>query len=84
MLALKLRKIGGSVCLVIPKTFLESLHLTAGSKVGVTPRKNGLWVEPCQEYRLDELLDSCTPENTSMNNEDKTWLGASPIGKEVL
>ncbi|MCY4487174.1 MAG: hypothetical protein OXF11_08680 [Deltaproteobacteria bacterium] len=36
---------------------------------------------PC--YSLDELLAQCD-ENETPGSEDRTWIDAKPVGKELL
>ena len=53
-----LRKVGGSVMLVVPPVLLNLLELKAGTTVGVDVENGRLVVEPKprQRYTLAELL----------------------------
>jgi antitoxin MazE len=42
----KLKKIGGSVATVLPKSMLERFHLEAGDEVNVVETSEGLLVTP--------------------------------------
>ena len=78
-----LRKIGGSTCITIPRVFLDKLELVAGAVVDISLDGSGLRIEPQKPvYNLDDLL-SATPENTELTKEDREWLDAEPVGKEI-
>ena len=54
-----LRKVGGSIMLVVPHALLEALHLRAGEKVGLAVQSRRLVVEAAAAsalYHCDELL----------------------------
>lgn len=46
MHALKLRKIGSSVGVILPKEILERLHLREGDKLYVDENRNGVQLSP--------------------------------------
>ena len=46
MQAIKLRKIGSSVGVILPKDMLDKLHLAEGDKVFVDTTQNGLHLTP--------------------------------------
>lgn len=46
MHTLKLRKVGGSVGLILPKELLETLHLSEGDQVFADTNQNGLQLTP--------------------------------------
>lgn len=80
-----LRKVGGSVMLVIPPALLEVLHLQAGEAVGLTLEDGHLVVLPQQKprYSLDELLAQCDPA-LPRSEEEEAWLQAGSVGNELL
>lgn len=53
-----LRKVGGSVMLVVPPVFLDQLHLQAGATVGLAVDAGRLVMEPKGKlrYSLTELM----------------------------
>jgi antitoxin ChpS len=79
-----LRKVGGSVMLAVPRAILELLELRAGATVDITVESGRLVVEPQKRprYTLDELLAQC--DATDPTPEDRIWLDAKPIGRELL
>lgn len=80
-----LRKVGGSVMLAVPPALLDLLHLKAGASVGVAVDGGRLVVEasPRPRYSLAELLAvSDYPEQPAP--EDREWLDAPAVGKELL
>ena len=80
-----LRKVGGSVMLVVPPAFLDQLHLQAGATVGLAVDHGRLVVEPRfrPRYTLAELLaasDYAQPQLT----EEREWIDAPAVGGELL
>lgn len=85
MATVALRALGGSVVMAVPRQILSMLHLGAGSQVDVSVENGRLVVEPKVKprYTLAELLARCTEENMTVNTEDREWLDAKPVGKEL-
>jgi antitoxin ChpS len=81
----KLRAVGGSVMLAIPKPMLDSLDLHANQQVGVSIVDGRIIVEPKVKarYTLAELLSQCDWDEP-MSAEDREWLDADPVGKEGI
>ncbi len=79
-----LRKVGGSVMLAVPPGMLDALHLAAGSTVGLAVENGRLVVAPQTRprYTLDELLAQCDA-SAAPNEEDRQWLDAKPVGREL-
>ena len=80
-----LRKVGGSVMLAVPPAVLDMLSLSAGSTVGVVVDGGRLIVEPRQRrrYTLEELLARCNPD-APLTEEDREWLDAPAVGRELI
>lgn len=80
-----LRKVGGSVMLAVPPALLDLLNLGVGAKVDVGVENGRLVVAPRSRprYSLDELLAQCD-ENEPPSTEDRAWIDAKPVGKELL
>ncbi len=85
MYTTNLRKVGGSIMLAVPPAILELLKLQAGTRVNVAVDGGRLVVEPNPRprYSLDELLARCDA-TADVTAEDKEWLNANPVGKELL
>ena len=79
-----LRKVGGSVMLAVPPALLDLLNLKAGTSVGMAVDGGRLVVEasPKPRYTLTELLAASDYSEPS-TPEDREWLDAPPVGKEI-
>lgn len=79
-----LRKVGGSVMLAVPPALLEQLHISVGSTVGVELDGERLIVKSTHpHYTAAELLadyDSTTPPT----DEEREWLDAPAVGRELI
>lgn len=80
-----LRKVGGSVMLAVPPALLDLLHLKAGEAVGMAVDGGRLIVEssPRPRYTLDELL-AASDYGDAPSAEDREWLDAPAVGREIL
>jgi antitoxin ChpS len=80
-----LRKVGGSVMLAVPPAVLDMLQLRAGATVALVVDGDRLIVEPQtrRRYTLDELLAQCD-QTAEPVQEDREWLDAPPVGRELL
>lgn len=83
----KLRKVGGSVMVVVPPAMLDQLHLKAGATVGLAIDGDRLILQPQPKprYTLDELLAKCDASSPApeMSEEDRLWLNLPPVGREL-
>ena len=80
-----LRKVGGSIMLAVPPAILDLLKLGVGSKVDVDVQDGRLVIEPEARptYSLDDLLAQCD-ETAPASAEDRAWVDAKPVGRELL
>jgi antitoxin ChpS len=80
-----LRKVGGSVMLAVPPAILDQLQLKAGTTMGLAVDGERLILKPQKKprYTLDELLAKCD-YSEPMPPEDREWLDAPPVGRELL
>jgi len=80
-----LRKVGGSIMLVVPPALLKVPHLRPGQKVGLAVHSGRLVVEPQRRprYSLDELLAQCHPK-ARRAMEEREWLDDKPTGRELI
>ncbi len=85
MHTVKLRAVGGSVMFAIPKPMLEGLGLHANQQVGVSISDGRIVIEPKAKprYTLAELMAQCEFEEP-ITAEDREWLAAPAIGREVI
>lgn len=86
MIKTKLRLVGNSIHLRIPKPIVESLKLSANMEVHLSIANGCLIAKPTStrpHYTLAELLAKCHP-STPITNEEKEWLDTQPIGKEII
>ena len=85
MHTVKLRAVGGSVMLAIPKSMLEGLSLHANQKVGVSISDGRIIVEPKvrPRYTLTELIAQCDLDEP-ISAEDREWLDAAAVGREAI
>ena len=80
-----LRKVGGSIMLAVPPTFLNQLHLHAGATVGVVVDHGCLVVSPNPRprYTLAELL-AMSDYSQPQPAEEREWIDAPAAGGELL
>ena len=83
--AARLRKVGGSVMLAIPKAMLDALDLAPDASVGLSIKGGRLVVDPKKRrrYSLNELLAQCKP-SVRRSHEDRDWLASPPAGRELI
>ncbi|MGD0521799.1 MAG: AbrB/MazE/SpoVT family DNA-binding domain-containing protein [Terracidiphilus sp.] len=80
-----LRKVGGSVMLAVPPAMLDQLRLKAGATVGLAVDGDRLILKPQTRprYSLDELL-AASDFSQPLTPEEREWIDAPPIGRELL
>jgi len=84
MTAVTVRQSGGAEIVSIPKAIGKSLGLHVGSKLDLSIVDNKIVLTPVsEELSLDELLAGSPRECFSISAEDREWVDAKPIGKEV-
>lgn len=85
MKQIEIQKWGNSAAIRLNKAILQQLSCEIGGKFEAIVQDGGMFLKPVSapEYTLDALLKSCSKDNTKLNDEDKAWLSAKPVGKEV-
>lgn len=80
-----LRKVGGSIVLVVPPAILDLLALQAGASVSLTVEDGRLIIEPQPGpvYSQEEYLAQ-RDVDFDMSREDREWLDGRPVGNELL
>jgi antitoxin ChpS len=83
--AARLRKVGGSVMLAIPKPMLDALDLAPDASVDLSIKAGRLVVDPRtrRRYSLDELLAQCNP-GARRSGDERDWLAGRPVGRELI
>ena len=81
----RLRRIGGSVLLTIPKAILKALNLAPSTSVGLSLKAGTLIVDPQKRrrYSLEELLAKCKPAGRR-SRRDRDWVAGPPVGRELI
>jgi len=85
MTATTLRKVGGSVMMVVPRAILDQLDLKAGASVALEVEGESIVVRPSRRprYTLDELLADFEKDAVA-SQEDREWLDSPAAGRELL
>ena len=80
-----IRKVGGSMMLAIPPAILDLLSLSQGSVIQMAVENDRLIIEAVKKpsYQLDDLLSQCNPD-VPISEEDKEWLNAPSVGREII
>jgi antitoxin ChpS len=83
--AARLRKVGGSVMLAIPKPVLDALALGPDASVGLSVKAGRLVVDPKgrRRYTLDELI-SQSKRSGKRSRADRGWVAGKPTGRELI
>ena len=83
--AVRLRKIGRSVMLAIPKAMLDTLGLSADAAVELSIRSGRLVIDPKRRprYSLGELLAPSKP-SARRSREDRDWQASRAVGRELI
>ncbi len=84
MLTTKLRKVGGSIMLVVPPAILDLLHLEVGATVGLTVDGERLVVDPKARprYTLDALLTGS--DSRPQASDEREWVDAPGAGGDLI
>ena len=85
MTELMIKKWGNSLAARIPKSIAKLIDLKQDQNVTIEAKNGQIIITPIQkqiEYSLDELLDQCPSQAVDLDEEDKEWLNAKPVGKE--
>jgi antitoxin component of MazEF toxin-antitoxin module len=83
---LTVKKWGNSLGVRIPKSIAETGKLKVDQEVNIEAVGGQIIITPItqvKEYSLDELLNDCPSESLALDAEDRAWLNAEPVGKEL-
>jgi antitoxin ChpS len=81
----RLRKVGGSVMVAIPKSMLETLDLKQNAAVALSIDGGKLVIDPRKRrrYSLDDLLAQCRP-SPRRSRADRVWTTGKAVGRELI
>lgn len=83
----RLRKVGGSIMVAIPKAVLDELKLAPNADVDLSVKGGRLVIGPKakqrRRYTLDELVAQCRPSRRR-TKEEREWLSSPPVGRELI
>jgi antitoxin ChpS len=83
----RLRKVGGSIMVAIPKAVLDELKLASNADVDLSVKAGRLIIDPKtkprRRYSLDELVAQCRPSRRR-TKEEREWLSSPPAGRELI
>ena len=81
-----LKKAGGSLVMTVPASIRDAMELSEGQRLSVVVDDGKMVLEPAKRrkrYTLDELLAQCDFEQP-YGEEERAWLDAPPVGRELL
>ncbi len=85
MAAIVIRQSGGANIVSIPKAIVKTLGLHTGSKLNLSIQDNKIVLSPVEEEpTLESLLAESPKECFAITDQDREWIDAKPIGKEVI
>ncbi len=80
----RLERTGEDTFVRIPSALLERLGAHEGDLVTLTVDKGSIQIQPAApRYTLAELLAKCDL-SMPMSDEDRAWLNARPVGREIM
>ena len=82
--SISIRQSGGSNIVSLPKSIVQTLGLSVGSKLDLTLEDNRIVLTPSEDgLTLGQLLAGSTKSDFVLNDEDRAWIDAAPVGKEI-
>lgn len=83
----RVKRSGGSLIVTIPAPARDALKLAEGQELGVRVESGRLVLDPGRRkrkrYTLEELLAQCDL-SIPYTEEERAWLDAPPVGREIL
>lgn len=80
-----IKKWGNSLAARIPMPIAKAIGIEVDQKVSIEADDGKIIITPILEevqYNLDNLLKNCPEKAVKLDDEDKAWLNAEPVGKE--
>ncbi|WP_089729595.1 AbrB/MazE/SpoVT family DNA-binding domain-containing protein [Candidatus Thiosymbion oneisti] len=80
----EIKRWGNSAAIRLPAQLIRALGLSVDSLVDMHLKDNCIVIEPIQtpEYGLESLLEASTADQFALEDDDREWLDAPPIGRE--
>ena len=79
-----IRQSGGANIVSIPKAIVQTKGLKVGSKSNLSIKNNSIILSPkSDELSLEALLAESPRACFKVTDEDREWIDAPPLGKEV-
>jgi len=83
MVITTVKDINGCPHIAIPADLLKQIQLPIGSPVSINIEGNNILItKSAPHYRLDELLAGM-PDDLLLSSEEREWLEAAPVGREL-
>ncbi len=80
----RLENLGQDVIVRIPPALLEALGTPVGQSITLTGQSGSIQLQPvAPRYTLGELLGKCDP-SMPLSEEERAWVDARPIGREMI
>jgi len=79
-----IKKWGNSLAARIPAAIAKTLKIDVDQRVNMEIKGGKLIITPVTniKYDLDDLLKHCPKKAIRLDDEDRKWLDAAPVGKE--
>lgn len=82
---LEIKSWGNSAGIRLNKNLLSQLDVAVGGSLNAEVNDGSLILTPAEPvYTMADLLVGCTRKSMQLNDEDKQWLNAAPVGKERI
>ncbi len=82
---LEIKSWGNSAGIRLNKNLLSQLDIAVGDSLSAEVNDGSLILTPAEPvYTMADLLVGCTRESMQLDDEDKQWLNATPVGKERI
>lgn len=80
----EIKRWGNSAAIRLPAQLIRALGLSVDSPVDMCLEDGRIVIEPIRtpECRLESLLEASTADQFALEDEDREWLDASPMGHE--
>ncbi len=82
---LEIKSWGNSAGIRLNKNLLSQLDVAVGGSLNAEVNDGSLILTPAEPvYTMADLLVGCTRKSMQLDDEDKQWLNAAPVGKERI